>query len=335
MKVVKMSASAAFALVLASVLSNVTGSNEMNANFEQCSLQCGNQMVSSPAPARPATATRGKAGPRGQRGESGPVGPTGQPGVKGIPGDEGPRGMKGDKGNTESVAALTIELNEVKEQLSYLLKPLDCYDIKLKSPQSTTGVYRIYVNRMDYQGVEVYCDMETDGGGWTVFQRRFNGSVDFYEGWNSYVYGFGSVRGEFWQGLEITHKLTSRGKYDLRIDLSDFEDQAVYAHYDSFSIGSGLGYQLSIGKYTGTAGGNGLYNNQPFTTKDRDQDTKKTNCAVDYHGAGWFIACHRSNLNGKYLSGKTTEYATGMVWEPWLGFHYSLKTSQMMFRPHF
>ena len=33
-------------------------------------------------------------------------------------------------------------------------------------------------------------------------------------------------------GLEITHKLTSRRKYELRVDLSDFEDQAVYAHYE-------------------------------------------------------------------------------------------------------
>ena len=75
-------------------------------------------MVSSPTHARPATAVRGKAGPRGQQGEPGPIGPTGQRGVQGIPGEEGPAGIKGDKGDTESVAALTIELNELKEQLS-------------------------------------------------------------------------------------------------------------------------------------------------------------------------------------------------------------------------
>ena len=84
------------------------------------------------------------------------------------------------------------------------------------------------------------------------------------------------------------------------------------------------------------SGGNGLKNNQRFTTKDRDQDTSnESNCAVLYHGAGWFTSCHSANLNGKYLSGTTTEFATGMVWKPWRGHYYSLKTSQMMFRPHF
>ena len=47
-------------------------------------------------------------------------------------------------------------------------RPLDCQEIKFYRPTSSSAVYRIYENRNDYVGVQVYCDMETDGGGWIV-----------------------------------------------------------------------------------------------------------------------------------------------------------------------
>jgi ficolin len=54
----------------------------------------------------------------------------------------------------------------------------------------------------------VYCCMKK--GGWTVIQRRCDGSEDFYRGWADYVAGFGSLKREFWLGLEHIHCLTSK-----------------------------------------------------------------------------------------------------------------------------
>ncbi|KAK1879461.1 Tenascin-R, partial [Dissostichus eleginoides] len=68
----------------------------------------------------------------------------------------------------------------------------------LLNGETLSGVYTIYINRDPSQGVQVFCDMTTDEGGWIVFQRRQNGLTDFSRKWSDYRVGFGNLEDEFW-----------------------------------------------------------------------------------------------------------------------------------------
>ena len=113
----------------------------------------------------------------------------------------------------------------------------------------------MYVIKPDIQSpFDVFCDQTTAGGGWTVFQKRIDGSVDFNLNWSDYKHGFGDLNGEFWLGLERIHRLTSDNNSMLRVDMEDFEGESGYAEYSLFGVRSEHDkYQLILGSYN-TAG---------------------------------------------------------------------------------
>ncbi|KAG8554495.1 hypothetical protein GDO81_003809 [Engystomops pustulosus] len=256
----------------------------------------------------------GSPGEKGEKGLQGIAGKLGPPGTSGVQGSKGEKGEKGDAGLSDSVYAAKNckELQEQGEVLS------DWYTIYPASGKP----------------LQVLCDMHTDGGGWTVFQRRSDGSVDFYRDWNSYKKGFGSRLNEFWLGNENLHTLTSTGTWELRVDLQDFEYRKYYAKYSSFQIlGENENYKLLLGGFKeGDAGDSmAFHGNMPFSTKDRDSTVDK--CPSVYKGGWWYNRCHFANLNGLYLGGKHETYGDGINWAKGKDYYYSYKFTEMKIRP--
>jgi len=182
-----------------------------------------------------------------------------------------------------------------------------------------SGMYLI--NMKDTKTVEVFCDQETDDGGWTVFQRRMNGEIYFYRDWLSYKEGFGIPHREFWLGNDNLYLLTYQAEYpggsELRVDLEDWSRNKKYAKYSTFSIDNEQRkYELFVEGYSGDAGDSlGVQNGQKFSTYDADNDVSKISCAVNFRAAWWYKNCMDSNLNGEYrLFGEKFDGWKGVIW---------------------
>ncbi|CAM4567902.1 ficolin-1-like [Lepidochelys kempii] len=277
------------------------------------------------------TGEPGNAGMKGERGPPGILGKVGKTGPKGERGPAGRPGVKGDKGALGATGAPGTPVEENLEDRQCKKGAKNCKELLARGIHMS-GWYTIYPS--DCKAMTVLCDMHTDGGGWIVFQRRVDGSVDFYRDWNTYKRGFGSQLSEFWLGNDNIHLLTSLGPNELRVDLRDFDNKYEFATFSSFKVtGETETYRLIIGPFVNGTAGDSLMaqNGMMFSTHDRDNDWSSTNCAEVSKGAWWYRDCHRSNLNGLYLNGAHESY--GVNWISSKGDRYSYKTAEMKIRP--
>ena len=190
----------------------------------------------------------------------------------------------------------------------------------------------VYFIDPDNQGpFQVFCDQTTNGGGWIVFQKRFDGSEDFYRNWSDYKSGFGRLNGEFWLGNDKIHRLTNRHQ-ELLVELEDFHNITAHAQYDYFSVDSEEDwYRLHVGAYSGNAGNSlNVHNNMKFSTKDRDNDMSGETCTHQRLGAWWYKSCASVNLNGNY-SENWAPINSNVYWRSFKG-DYPMKSTSMKAR---
>lgn len=235
------------------------------------------------------------------------------------------------------------ELGKILFNIKNSVRPRHCTDILLAG-QRSSGLYTIFPLESEPSGQIVYCDMNTDGGGWTVIQRRGqfgNNAYYFYRNWAEYATGFGDPDKEYWIGNRALHALASdTAGTTLRIELMNETRSGVSFHYKSFHVDSEEElFRLSLGKYIGPAGWDSMRHSHEaaFSTHDRDNDRRSSgSCAIVCRGAWWYNDCSEANLNGLNLNGYHDSAGDGIEWTlrgvEGSFHHYSYPRAVMMIR---
>uniref|UniRef100_A0A914X1K2 Fibrinogen C-terminal domain-containing protein n=1 Tax=Plectus sambesii TaxID=2011161 RepID=A0A914X1K2_9BILA len=146
----------------------------------------------------------------------------------------------------------------------------NCRKLHEKYRELPSGVYKL--NPPGIPPFNAYCDMDTDGGGWTVIQRRIDGNLSFYDKlWNDYKVGFNN-------GLE-----------------NNIGDEA---HFYTLRLSSQFVGNASKTSDSGISYSNGF----KFSTVDAIQGADSSCFSAWQYGGWWMhIGCVNGALNGKYV----------------------------------
>ena len=253
----------------------------------------------------------------------------------------------------EKIDGCSMVARQRQRIIAMVKDAVDCKDVLEKAGWKRDGVYLIQPPDEDkYRPIR--CKMSILGGGWTIIQRRVDGSVDFSQDWEHYKHGFGEVSREFWLGNERIHALTNNGSTsELIFELQNVDGIFYYPYYQNFAMDSEANnYKLTVNGFEdakhgpqmppyrfSTTDGNGEeflnLDQADFSTLDDDNDTKGSGSCSNlyYAGAGWwFKDCASVNLNGAWVV--TGNH--GVKWEQITAdsnsVSESLKSTEMMVR---
>lgn len=224
------------------------------------------------------------------------------------------RSSKRSISSTEPNARIIQRRNVPDRSSEELLDPKvplrHCQEIYQFRKIRKSGIQRIQLDNGELK--DVYCQMEIDGGGWTLLQRREKGDETFERNWDDYAKGFGNLTKDFWLGNLAIHLLTTTAEQmELRLDMLLCNGKKFVVKYKKFRVGppesrfklvnieeppyAGVGQWPYVGLTEGL-----MYNiGWEFTTAT---DSTRENCVKQMGGGGWWYnACATFvNVNGKF-----------------------------------
>lgn len=215
------------------------------------------------------------------------------------------------------VLSIIMVVFRTKIEKVFVPPPKDCSELPAGS---CSGVYTILPK--NGSKIAVFCEMNTNHGGWTTIQRRYDGTVNFYRFWNDYKTGFGNISGEHWLGNDNLHVILRQKSYQVRFDIEDFYGNTAYATYTHIYVGDeSSNYKLSLSGYSGTAGDamvdmhDNPMNGMMFSTPGRDNDLHHDNCGVLEMSGWWHASCTYANINGGLYMKEYSEKS--LHWKTW------------------
>ncbi|XP_037782210.1 ficolin-1-A-like [Penaeus monodon] len=207
----------------------------------------------------------------------------------------------------------------------------NCREIQQEGKLTSDGVYIIYPHDSSpHRPVAVFCDMATEGGGWTVIQRREStiGKENFSRTFLEYGLGFGDPERDHWLGLDHVHALTNQGHNQIRIDMTDFYGNETWAEYDFFYVGErDRRYTLEAKYYRGDAGDSLSFHS------GKDFQDNMYSASHESLGGWWHGRDRKCNLNGVFW-GQSKQCDSGVFWST--GDRcLALNTTAMKIRPNY
>ena len=196
----------------------------------------------------------------------------------------------------------------------------NCGQIKALG-ETESGTYKVRPNPTIENDIYIYCDHDTDDGGWLILQRRSsNGTLNMTQSWDIYRDGFGNVSTEFWIGNKYLSQLTNHTTYEIMFVFKRTNGSVLRkTKCDAFNVSTEEeNFRLQLGTCQGPDAEVLKFSNwSEFSTWDKDNGFGSLNCANDITG-WWFGNCD-SFINNMFLScfgASSCEYEVAMMIKP-------------------